>query len=183
MSDVAVSTRPWIGRALPRAEDRRFVTGEAKYAGGYISIPFVWKNLGTDAPVLPPNGKVTAVFQAESLDIKKLFQDIGLKPAASGTLNVKFNASGTLADLNARLDLQMRNLKSENLPKFEPASFDLSAQARGKQAVELTRRDKRAVKALDRKPSTARPRTQPKHAGVRGIFVAAHKDLAKKTRS
>ena len=107
--------------------------GQAKYAGGYVSIPFVWKNLGTDAAVLPPNGKVAAVFQSENLDIKKLFQDVGLKPAASGLLNVKLDASGTLADLNARLDVQMRNLRAENLPKFEPASFDLIAQAQGKQ--------------------------------------------------
>ncbi|MEY2601932.1 MAG: translocation and assembly module TamB, partial [Verrucomicrobiota bacterium] len=107
--------------------------GQAKYAGGYISIPFVWKNLGTDGAVLPSNGKVTAIFQSENLDIKKLFQDVGLKPTASGLLNVKVNASGTLADLNARLDVQMRNLRAENLPKFEPASFDLSAQAQGNQ--------------------------------------------------
>ena len=107
--------------------------GQAKYAGGYISIPFVWKNLGTDKPVLPSNGEVTAVFQSENLDIKKLFQDVGLKPAASGLLNVKLNATGTLADLNARLDVQMRNLRSESIPKFEPASLDLSAQAQGKQ--------------------------------------------------
>ena len=107
--------------------------GQAKYASGYVSIPFVWKNLGTDAAVLPPNGKVAAVFQSENLDIKKLFQDVGLKPAASGLLNVKLDASGTLADLNARLDVQMRNLRAENLPKFEPASFDLIAQAQGKQ--------------------------------------------------
>ncbi|MDP9185878.1 MAG: translocation/assembly module TamB domain-containing protein, partial [Verrucomicrobiota bacterium] len=107
--------------------------GQAKYAGGYISIPFVWKNLATDAAVLPPNGKVAAVFQSENLDIKKLFQDVGLKPVASGLFNVKLNATGTLADLNARLDLQMRNLRSENLPKFEPASFDFSAEAQAKQ--------------------------------------------------
>jgi hypothetical protein len=105
--------------------------GLAKYAGGYISVPFVWKNLGTDAAVVPSNGKVTAIFQSENLDIKKLFQDVGLKPAASGLLNVKLNASGTLADLNARLDVQMRNLRSEDYPKIEPASFDLSAQAQG----------------------------------------------------
>ena len=107
--------------------------GQAKYAGGYISIPFVWKNLGTDAAVLPSNGKVTAIFQSENLDIKKLFQDVGIKPVASGLLNVKLDASGTLADLNARLDLQMRNLRSESLPKFEPASLDVIVQAQGKQ--------------------------------------------------
>ncbi len=48
-----------------------------------------------------------------------------------------------------------------------------NAQARSEQAVELTRRDKRAVKALDRKPSTARPRTQQLSAGV-GVFLSAY---------
>ena len=45
-----------------------------------------------------------------------------------------------------------------------------NAQARSEQAVELTRRDKRAVRALDRKPSTARPRTQQTNAGVGGFL-------------
>jgi hypothetical protein len=103
--------------------------GEAKYAGGYISIPFVWKNLGTDAPVCPPSGKVTATFQSENIDIKKLFQDVGLEPPALGTVNVKLDAHGTLADLNARLDVQMRDLRSEKFEKLEPASFDLSMQS------------------------------------------------------
>jgi hypothetical protein len=107
--------------------------GQAKYAGGYISIPFVWKNLGTDRPLLPSKGKVQAVFQSENLDIKKLFQDVGLKPAASGLLNVKLNAGGTLEDLDARLDVQMRDLRSLNLPKVEPASVDFTAQVKGKQ--------------------------------------------------
>src|SRR5256885_778402 len=107
--------------------------GQAKYAGGYISIPFVWKNLGTDAPVLPSNGKVAAVFQSENLDIKKLFQDVGLKPAASGLLNVKLDASGTLADWEGRVDIKLRDLGSETVPKIEPASLDLSAEAKGKQ--------------------------------------------------
>lgn len=105
----------------------------AKYASGYISIPFVWKNVGTNHALVPSNGKVTATFQSENLDIKKLFQDVGLKPAASGSLNVKFDASGTLADLNARLDLQMRDVRSLSLPKFEPATVDFTAEAKGKQ--------------------------------------------------
>jgi carbon-monoxide dehydrogenase large subunit len=33
MSDVVAPSRPWIGRAVPRAEDARFVKGGAKYAG------------------------------------------------------------------------------------------------------------------------------------------------------
>jgi autotransporter translocation and assembly factor TamB len=123
--------------------------GQAKYAGGYISIPFVWKNLGTDAAVLPSNGKVMAVFASENLDIKKLFQDVGMKPAASGLLNVKLDAHGTLADLDARLDVQMRDLRSENLLKIEPASFDLSVQAKGKQLTASGRLQQAKIQPLE----------------------------------
>ncbi len=103
--------------------------GQAKFAGGYISIPFVWRNLGTRAPVVPSTGQVLATFQSENLDVKKLFEDLGLKPMASGTVNAKLDAKGTIADLNARLDVQMRDLRSERWPKLEPATFDLSAEA------------------------------------------------------
>lgn len=103
--------------------------GQAKYASGYVSIPFVWKNLGTSAPVLPPNGKVTATFQSENIDIKKLFENFAAKPAASGVVNVKLDAQGMLADLNARLDIEAHDLRSELLPKLEPASFNLTAEA------------------------------------------------------
>lgn len=103
--------------------------GEAKYASGYISIPFIWKNLGTGAPVSPPDGKVVATFQSENIDIKKLFEDFGAQPLASGVLNVKLDAQGTIANLNARLDVQMRELRSERASKLDAATFDLSAQA------------------------------------------------------
>src|SRR2546428_652660 len=91
-----------------------------------------FRSNGNGKATLVSNGKVTALFASENLDIKKLFQDVGMKPAASGSLNVKLDAHGTLADLDARLDVQMRDLRSENLPKIEPASFDLSARAKGK---------------------------------------------------
>jgi hypothetical protein len=102
--------------------------GHAKFAAGYISIPFVWGNLGTSAPVVPSSGKVTATFQSENLDIRKVFEDIGFKPMASGTLNAKLDAKGTVADLNARLDVQMRDLRSEGWPHLEPATFDVTAE-------------------------------------------------------
>ena len=102
--------------------------GKAKFASGYISIPFVWGNLGTTAPVVPSSGKVTATFQSENLDIRKVFEDIGLKPMASGTLGAKLDATGTITDLNARLDVQMRDLRSEGWPHLEPATFDITAE-------------------------------------------------------
>lgn len=107
--------------------------GTAKYASGYVSVPFIWKNLGTSAPVSPSNGTVTATFQSENIDIKRLFRDVGVKPVASGTVNVKLDAQGILADLNARLDVRMRDVRSEQLPKLEPATFDLTAQAQHNQ--------------------------------------------------
>ncbi|PYJ49865.1 MAG: hypothetical protein DME87_08135, partial [Verrucomicrobia bacterium] len=103
--------------------------GQAKFASGYISIPFVWGNLGTSAAVVPSNGKVSATFQSDNLDIKKVFEDLGVKPMASGIFNATLDAQGTIADLTARLDLQMRDLRSERWPKLEPATFDLNAQA------------------------------------------------------
>ena len=84
--------------------------------------------LGRAAPVVPSTGKVTATFQSENLDIRKVFEDVGLKPMASGTMNAKLDAKGTVADLNARLDVQMRDLRSEQWPHLEPATFDVTAE-------------------------------------------------------
>ncbi|MBA3514962.1 MAG: hypothetical protein H0T77_11355 [Pyrinomonadaceae bacterium] len=49
-------------------------------------------------------------------------------------------------------------------PRFHPFS-DPFTQARSTQAVELTRRDDKSIRALDRKFSTARPQTQQTRLG------------------
>src|SRR5207244_8237258 len=41
--------------------------GQSKFASGYITIPFLWINLGTSAAVVPSNGKVSATFQSVNL--------------------------------------------------------------------------------------------------------------------
>lgn len=107
--------------------------GQSKYASGYVSLPFIWKNLGTTSAIFPPDGKVVVNFQSENIDLKKLFEDMGVKSTANGTLNVKMDAHGTLAKLEARLDLQARSLRTDLVPNLEPASFDLSAEAKGDQ--------------------------------------------------
>ncbi len=107
--------------------------GEAKYASGYVSLPFVWKNIGTPEPLFPSDGKVLITFQSENLDLKKLFSDLGAKPLATGLINVKLDAQGTLAQLGARLDVQMRDLHSADYPKLEPATFDLVAELQNNQ--------------------------------------------------
>jgi hypothetical protein len=110
--------------------------GQAKYAAGYLSLPFIWKNVGTGQRIFPSQGKVNVTFQSENLDLKKLFEDFGVKAPASGSVNVKVDAQGTLADLQARFDLQMRDLRAEKFPDFEPASFDLGARVeKGQLAV------------------------------------------------
>jgi autotransporter translocation and assembly factor TamB len=108
------------GRALPAEH--------TNYAYGYVSIPFIWKNLGTNAAVIPSSGKVSATFQSENLDLKRLFDDLGIKAMTSGIVNARLDAGGTVADLNARLDLQARDLRNEYWPKMEPATFELTAQ-------------------------------------------------------
>ena len=99
--------------------------GTAKYAAAYASLPFNWSNVGTSRQTFPPNGKVLISFQSENLDIKKLFEDFGAKPPASGLLNVKLDAQGPLDQLAASLDLQMSNLRVAQVEKLEPATFDL----------------------------------------------------------
>jgi autotransporter translocation and assembly factor TamB len=103
--------------------------GESKYASGYISIPLVWKNLGTGRPVFAANGKVVATVQSENIEIRKVFAELGLNAPASGVFSLKLDAQGTLANLNAQLSVQMRDLRSERLPNLEPASFELSVQS------------------------------------------------------
>ncbi|MGZ5553624.1 MAG: hypothetical protein ACXWHF_08290, partial [Chthoniobacterales bacterium] len=107
--------------------------GKSKYATGYASVPFIWKNVGSDKPVFDPKGKVAITFQSENLDLKKLFEDIGTKPFGSGLVSAKLDAGGTLSDMTARLDVQMRELRSPQVPNFDPATFDLTAEMKNNQ--------------------------------------------------
>ncbi|MBO0695985.1 MAG: translocation/assembly module TamB domain-containing protein, partial [Verrucomicrobia bacterium] len=103
--------------------------GQARFASGYVSFPFVWRNLGTNTAVIPSSGKVFATIQSENLDLKKLFSDLGIQAGTSGALNARVDADGTIGDLNASLDVQMRDLRNDRWPKMEPATFALNAQA------------------------------------------------------
>jgi hypothetical protein len=107
--------------------------GQAKYAAGYVTLPFVWKNIGTDRPLFPSDRKVLVTFQSENLDLKKLFSDLGAPPLGTGLLTVKMDAQGTLAQVTSRIDVQMRDLHSAEYPALEPATFDLVAELRNNQ--------------------------------------------------
>jgi len=100
----------------------------ANYAYGYVSIPFVWRNLGTKSAVIPSSGKVSAIVQSENLDLKRLAQDLGIKSTISGVVNARLDGDGTISDLKTRLDVQVRDLRNEQWQKMEPATFELSAQ-------------------------------------------------------
>jgi hypothetical protein len=113
--------------------------GKSKYATGYISFPFIWKNVGTSRPVFDSKGIVTITFQSENLDLKKLCQDIGIEPIGTGLLSLQVEAHGPLANLGGEVKMLMRDLRSEKLPKFDPASFDLIGQLRNDQ-LEITGR-------------------------------------------
>ena len=119
----------------PRRASRSGVPGEAaaqqqrtNYAYGYVSLPFVWRNLGTKSAVIPSSGKVSVIVQSENLDLKRLAQDLGIKSTISGVVNARLDGDGTIADLKTRLDVQVRDLRNELWPKMEPATFELSAQ-------------------------------------------------------
>src|SRR2546427_967837 len=106
--------------------------GQAKYTSGYASVPFIWGNVGTNRPVFPRDGKVNATFDSANLDLKKLFDDFGMEPSASGFLSIKLQAGGTLADLQAHVDVDGRDLRTPKLTTLDPATFRLSADAAGK---------------------------------------------------
>ncbi|MBV9007647.1 MAG: translocation/assembly module TamB domain-containing protein [Verrucomicrobia bacterium] len=103
--------------------------GPTKYAVGSVSIPFIWKNVGTDAPVFPSDGNVAATFQAENLDLKKISDDLGLPPVASGFVTMKVQADGSLANLHGHLDVDARELRNPKFANLDPATLRVSADA------------------------------------------------------
>jgi autotransporter translocation and assembly factor TamB len=103
--------------------------GKAKYATGSITMPFTWSHVGTNEPLFPSDGEVSGTFQSENLDLKKMFENFGMTPAATGMVSLKFDASGTLSNLRARLDVDARDLRNPSYTNLEPATFRLSAEA------------------------------------------------------
>jgi len=119
----------------PRRARRTGAPGEGtpsqqrtNYAYGYVSLPFVWRNLGTKSAVIPSSGKVSVIAQSENLDLKRLAQDVGIESTISGVVNARLDGDGTIADLKTRLDVQVRDLRNELWPKMEPATFELNVQ-------------------------------------------------------
>ncbi len=103
--------------------------GKAKYAAGSITVPFIWSHVGTGEPLFPSDGNVNATFQTENLDLKKMFENFGMTPAASGMVSLKFDATGTLSDLRARLDVDARDLRNPKFNNLDPATFRFTAEA------------------------------------------------------
>ena len=111
------------------------VQGQSKYGGGYVSVPFIWENLGTDRPLFAPEGKVLVGFKSENLEIDKLTKDFGAEVPIAGLASVNFEADGTLEDLRAKFELQLTGLRSEKLEGFTPATFGLTARIENDQLV------------------------------------------------
>jgi hypothetical protein len=141
--------------------------GQAKFASGYISIPFIWSNLGTNAPVIPASGKVSATVQVENLDVKRLTQNLGTKSIISGVLNARLDASGTVADLNARLAVQGQDLRNAQWPKMEPASFELIAQVAQNRLTASGKLQQARIQPLEM--SASLPLDVPRIARARGL--------------
>ncbi len=111
-------------------EKRALPPAQTKYAYGYVSIPFIWRNLGTQCRSHSIVWQCVCDVQSENLDLKRLFDDLGIKATTSGVANARLDASGTIADLNTRLDVQVRDMRSEYWPKMEPATFELTRRPR-----------------------------------------------------
>src|SRR5205814_923204 len=79
------------------------------FAYGYVSLPFVWRNLGTKSAVIPSSGNVSVIVQFENLDLKRLAHDLGIQSTISGVVNARLEGDGTIADLKTRLNVQVRD--------------------------------------------------------------------------
>src|SRR5439155_8190552 len=95
------------------------------------------------------------------------FEDHGIKPMASGIFNAYLDAQGTNADLTARLDVQMRDLRSERFPRLEPATFDLAAQVTHDQLAVSGKLQQARIQPLEM--SANLPLDIPKIARVRKL--------------
>ena len=139
----------------------------ANYAYGYVSIPFVWRNLGTKSAVIPSSGKVSAIAQSENLDLKRLAHDLGIPSTISGIVNAKLNGDGTIADLKTRLDVQVRDLRNELWQKMEPATFELSAQTEQNRLTAIGKLQQPRIQPLEINASM--PFDVPKIVQARGF--------------
>ena len=137
------------------------------YAFGYVSLPFVWRNLATKSALIPSSGKVSAIVQSENLDLKRLAQDLGIKSTISGVVNARLDADGTIADLKTRLDVQVRDLRNEQWQKMEPATFELSAQTAKNQLTASGKLQQARIQPLE--VNASMPFEVPKIVQARGI--------------
>ena len=139
----------------------------ANYVYGYISIPFIWRNLGTNASLIPPSGKVSAIAQSENLDLKRLAHDLGIPSTISGIVNARLDGDGTIGDLRTRLDVQVRDLRNEVWPKMEPATFELSVQTAQNQLTASGKLQQPRIQPLEINASM--PFDLPKIVQARGL--------------
>jgi autotransporter translocation and assembly factor TamB len=153
--------------AISPAGERALPQQRANYAYGYVSIPFVWRNLGTNSAVIPSSGKVSAIVQSQNLDLKRLAQDLGIKSTISGVVNARLDGDGTIADLKTRLDVQVRDLRNELWQKMEPATFELSAQTTGNRLTASGKLQQPRIQPLEINASV--PFDVPKIVQARGF--------------
>ena len=139
----------------------------ANYAYGYVSLPFVWRNLGTESAVIPASGNVSVIVQSQNLDLKRLAQDVGIKSTISGVVNAKLDGGGTIADLKTRLDVQVRDLRNEQWQKMEPATFEMSAQTAQNQLTASGKLQQPRIQPLE--ISASMPFDVPKIVQARGF--------------
>src|SRR6266404_4762439 len=139
----------------------------ANYAYGYVSLPFVWRNLGRKSAVIPSSGNVSVIVQSQNLDLKRLAQDVGIKSTISGVVNGKLDGGGTIGDLKTRLDVQVRDLRNEQWQKMEPATFELSAQTAQNQLTASGKLQQPRIQPLE--ISASMPFDVPKIVQARGF--------------
>ncbi len=132
---IFFSSNKMVFQAIAHAEGKKFeidkielAQEKSKYATGFLSIPFVWRNLGTGSDLFPAGDPVSISFQSENLELGKLFQDLGIKSSVSGVVNLKADLHGPLDRVEGGLELHARNLQTDQIKRLQPATLDFTAQ-------------------------------------------------------
>ena len=164
---IFLSTNKMVFQAVARTRDQtleisriQLAQAGAKYAQGYIAVPFLWKNIGTGASPFPADGKIVANFQSEKVDIRKVFEDVGAKAPVSGELSMNFEGRGTLAKPDIQLNLQLNDVRSRDLAKLEPASIELNAEAKEGQLTVSGKLQQAKIEPMELKANLPLPLAQ-----------------------
>ncbi|HEY5893161.1 MAG TPA: translocation/assembly module TamB domain-containing protein [Chthoniobacterales bacterium] len=105
--------------------DLRLTQATDRWLEGSVRFPLDLENVTKPAGLFPLDGLADIRLTSNRLDLGKLQTDLHLTPVVAGTLNMTAVGSGKLENPIFDLNLAMTGLRSDKVPKLEPADIQL----------------------------------------------------------